>query len=1170
MGIRGVGTMGMGTGEGSRRRGVGEERCDLLAERIASRAPECAGLAAAVGGELWMRYWKSTKGWGSITAMVSRRSVSCLVVIFLVFYALLTLSAGVARAEAPKLVSYGKFASELPFGIAVDQSSGNVYVAGLLSSNINEYDASGKQIMPPSPFGSGSGFYSGTAVNPTNGDLYVVDAEGQAIDTYEPSTGALLGSPFPVPGCGNGLGGGFTWVQIATDSAGNVYLPCAPENGVRVYNPSGTLLRTLSGSGANALSKPTGVAVGASGNVWVADDGDNRIVELEPSGAPVEVNGKPVKIPSQGVQALALDTHEDVFALVDNSADSCGSLRSPCDHVVEYSSVGTKLADVGAGELELELDFEGYGAFNMLVVNESSGLVYVTDEGEEGHPGAVWMFGPPTEPKIESELAVEVGTSEAKLGAEVNPGGIDAAYRFEYLTAAAYAADGESFSGPDAATSVPFPEGDAGTGLQPRTVWASASELQPGTTYHYRVVVTSELGTVERAGETFTTKTAAQAGCPNEQLRTGFSANLPDCRAYEVVTSPNNASAQPDRGESLLGNFAANDGNGLAYEAFDILPGSQSAGQTYLATRGASGWSSENEMPAENYYGYECPGSGSPVYSPDLSKVILLLGHNQVEGEEGNITGSCGGPEPEVVSGEPKGVENLFVRDTPDGAYQLVDVTPLGVTPTSAHFVGASADLSHVVFEERAKLTANALNDVENLYEWSEGTVRLVTVLPEGTPVAGSFAGISPEGSDIFFTAGGDLYARVTGAGTVQIDASQAGGSGGGGEFADARADGARVLFTDNASAGLTSDTVAGSGTNLYEYDLQSGKLTDLTPAAMAEVLGVSGTSEDSSYVFFAADGALTGTEANEHGEMAQSGQPNLYLRHGGTTTFIATLSGPGPDGCVWEGGCGRVSPSGGFFAFDSTKSLTGYDNTDAVTGESDPEIYLYNTAMNSLVCASCNPSRESPVGGVKMQSAEGFNDNSRRNLSEDGRVFFETPEALLPSDSNGQTDVYEYEPDGVGSCGETGGCLFLVSTGTGSHPTRFIDASANGDDVFLLDEQALVPRSNPQEARTIYDARVDGGFPEPSVSPPCITADSCRSAPVPQPSSFGAPSSQTFSGAGNSAPSPPTVKTAVKSKKCKKGFVKKKGKCVKSKGEKKKGKKSTARKASSDRRVKS
>jgi hypothetical protein len=755
--------------------------------------------------------------------------------------------------------------------------------------------------------------------------------------------------------------------------------------------------------------------------------------------------------------------------------------------------------------------------------------VYVTDGGDN----LVWNFGPPTAPTIESELTVQVSSSAATMGVRVDPGGLDASYRFEYGTTAAYG------------QTAPFPEGDTGTGLQARTVWAGAFGLRPDTTYHYRVTVSNELGTVVGADQTFTT--TAQAGCPNELMRTGFSANLPDCRAYELVTPP----TRNRRSEGHYGNFASSDGNRFAYVSLDILPGSQSAGNSYLATRGPNGWSTENEIPPQSgYNGVFCPQSGAfiPAYSADLSRGILMDGGFQVSGEPTpGSDGGCSGPGQELASGEPKEVENLFVRDAVDHTYQLIDVTPPGITPENATFRGASSDLSHVVFSDGARLTADAPHNANDLYEWSGGIVRLVTYLPDGTPVAGSLAGgahaVSSDGSHVFFTAGGKLYVRLSGEHTVQVDQVRGGsGPGGGGSFQNASADGSRVFFTDDASAGLTSDTVPGSGANLYRYDLPSGKLTDLTPGSAAQVEGVSGLSEDGSYVYFAAAGVLSGAQANGHGATAQSGQPNLYLSHGATITFIATVSGG--DTCR-VGSCLRMSSSDGlFFVFDSRSSLTGYDNTDTAGGFPDPEIFLYSARANSLVCVSCMPSGERPGGYPSVEGPPGGaemeerGNASPRYLSDGGQVIFETPDALLPSDTNGQMDVYEYET----------GQLHLISTGTSSQESEFIEASPNGRDIFLRTYQKLVLQATQEEVRMIYDARVNGGFLAPASPPPCITADSCRLAPSPQPAIFGAPASSTFSGEGNVTPSEGNSKLKARSKsaRCRRGFVKKRGKCVK------------------------
>lgn len=1091
-------------------------------------------------------------------------------IILCALFAVLALSTAAAQAEAPTLTFYGTFASEGP-GVAVDQSSGDVFTAGLENfengkftglGHIKKFDGEGNLITSFGP----ELLYASAAVNPANGDLYVLEAASSVIDTYDPSTGNLISS-FAVASSGNFFGA-FTIVQIAADSLGNVYVPVVPENEVLEYSPSGTLLNTFKGSGQGALKEPSGVVVDSSGDLWVADNGNDRIQQLSPTDTPIG------EIKSEGVSSVALDRHGNVFALVTNSTDSCGSLEAPCVHLVEYSSAGTQLADVGAGDFSRS---GGAGAYHpslsMLAVNESDDRVYVTDDEND----TVWMFGSPTAPEVTKELAAEVGTTEAKLGALIKAGGT-ASYRFEYDTREY--TEGEGPHG----LSTSFPEGTA-VGVKAHTVWASASGLAPGATYHYRVVATNEVGTAVGADQTFTTETAEQASCPNGQLRVGFSAALPDCRAYELVTPPNSGSAQPDTeaaggpfgeeiiitpGGGVFGNFGARNGERLAYRTAEVLPGAGSSGYDYVATRGMSGWFSEDLIPLQSYDGDRCSAepSGNVVreYSSELTDAVVRVGAGENWGESRETAG-CGAQGLEVVAGEPLGVENLLLRDNTTGTYRLIDVPPVGVTPMNAHFHGGSADLGHVVFSENARLTANAPAGVEDLYEWDEGVIRLVTILPNGAPVVGALAQdpgsvssrssvISAEGARVFFTAGGNLYVRINGEETVQLDQPRGGsGAGGDGSFQAASANGTQALFTDEASAGLTSDTEAGSGTNLYRY--ADGRLTDLTPAAHAQVLRVLGISEDGSYVYFAADGVLSGSQANDRGETAQAGRPNIYLWDGGSTTFIASLLNPEDQALQ---GAVRVSPNGSFLAFSSTLSLTGYDNG------SGSEIFLYSVASDRLVCVSCNPSGEpATAGGAALIGLNGsvvsgsVGEGTPHSLTNSGQVFFDTQEALLPRDTNGQADVYEYE----------NGQLSLISSGTGSARSALIDVSENGSDVFFLSRQSLVPQDSGTEALVIYDARVNGGFAAISSPPACTTADACRTPVSPQPSLYGAPSSQTFSGAGNLAPAVPAPagKPRPKASKCKKGFVKKQGKCIKSKAKKKKATKATAKGASNDRR---
>jgi hypothetical protein len=91
--------------------------------------------------------------------------------------------------------------------------------------------------------------------------------------------------------------------------------------------------------------------------------------------------------------------------------------------------------------------------------------------------------------------------------------------------------------------------------------------------------------------------------------------------------------------------------------------------------------------------------------------------------------------------------------------------------------------------------------------------------------------------------------------------------------------------------------------------------------------------------------------------------------------------------------------------------------------------------------------------------------------LSDDGQVFFSTVEALVPEDANGVSDTYEYD----GASGE----LTLLSTGKGKDPAMFADASASGDDVFVLTRQQLAS-SDSDDLVDLYDVRVGPGSPRP------------------------------------------------------------------------------------------
>jgi hypothetical protein len=402
-------------------------------------------------------------------------------------------------------------------------------------------------------------------------------------------------------------------------------------------------------------------------------------------------------------------------------------------------------------------------------------------------------------------------------------------------------------------------------------------------------------------------------------------------------------------------------------------------------------------------------------------------------------------------------------------------------------------------------------------------------------------------------------------------------------QYQGASVDGSRVFFTSKAE--LTEDAYTGpQGSNaadLYEYDIQSGKLTDLTvddEAATdgAAVQGVVQISEDASYLYFVAKGVLSG--ANAQHRSPTGGAENLYVSHEDRISLIATLGGG--DGEVWEPGSesnlASVSPNGQWLSFLSKESLTGYDNEQAHEGECKgetgfanqsetgpcQEAYLYDAGSGagsgSLVCASCNRTGARPVGPANLGEPRGGQNLYRpRVVTNDGRLFFASYDALVPHSSDGRQNVYEYEH----------GQIYPISDVAGGFESFLLDTSASGGDVYFATSDQLLPEDTSNNV-VVYDARIDGGFPVAVAAPPCTTAEACRVATAPAPSIYGPPPSATFSGPGNLvAPAPAIVPVKKKTvPKCKKGFAKnKKGKCVKTK---RKTKSKKAKKATNDRRA--
>jgi hypothetical protein len=709
----------------------------------------------------------------------------------------------------------------------------------------------------------------------------------------------------------------------------------------------------------------------------------------------------------------------------------------------------------------------------------------------------------------------------------------------------------------------------------------------------------------------------AQALCPNEQSRAEqpYGLRLPDCRAYEMV-SPLEKDDYDATSAVYDATRASLSGEALTWESegsFADAEGHQFLNQ-YIARRGADGWSAQSITPPYiAYYTLLNDPYGTLTFTPELSEGIAetdvpLTGEALPEYENLYLADldSTSTSYQLTTNGKPYGVaRNQIAFDPPEVAGASTNLSHVVYTERSP---GGEAYVSEWV---NGKLSLTSVTPEGEPMDSAEAGGGRQPGLYAAIGHNDSWRSVSADGSRVFFTAPDrnffetsdrQLYVREDGASTIEVSKSQRTPEDPAGpqsaRFQGASVDGSRVFFTSCAK--LTDDATAsagpagssacfpgepGAGDDLYEYDLENGVLSDLAVDKLtaekrgdllgAAVLGVADISEDGSYVYFVAEGTLTTGKNTEGGEPV-SGEPNLYLAHledgSWTTKFIATLVPPtkylghaqgqeGGDSNDWSSSPAlntvRETPDGTHLAFLSTKSLTGYDNADANTGEPDTEIFSYDAITERLTCMSCNPSGAQPIGSSDWEAIQEFpyalQGYTPRNYSENGgRLFFNSDDALVPQDSNGRQDVYEWEQDGEGSCDQASGCIYPISDVAGNYESFFLDASPSGNDVFFATEDQLVP-SDTDFHIDVYDARVDGGFPVSTEPPPCDNGDSCKGPVSPQPSVFGAPASATFSGAGNLTPVPTSkavVKFTTKSK-CKKDFTRKHGKCVRKKASK-------------------
>ncbi len=229
----------------------------------------------------------------------------------------------------------------LPVGVAVD-SSGNVYIVDWFNHRVRKVDSSGNITT-----------FAGSGTFPHNAGF---GGDGGS------ATSSLLSSPR----------------GVAVDGSGNVYIADRTNNRVRKVDSSGTIT-TFAGTGTSGfggdggsatssmLALPVGVAVDGSGNVYIADQGNNRIRKVDSSGTISTILAAPAIDTPQGV---AVDGSGNVYV-------------AEFSRVLKMDALTNEVSTLAAGSFGIGLDgvpaASSYLAFPRGVAADGSGNVYISD-----------------------------------------------------------------------------------------------------------------------------------------------------------------------------------------------------------------------------------------------------------------------------------------------------------------------------------------------------------------------------------------------------------------------------------------------------------------------------------------------------------------------------------------------------------------------------------------------------------------------------------------------------------------------------------------------------------------------------------------------------------------------------------------------------------------------
>lgn len=1036
--------------------------------------------------------------------------------------ALVLLALAASAQAATSYRNVGSFGtgtiSKEPFGLAVDSESGHVLVNGptefeATTGSVLVFDSSTSAAVI-AEFGAGElAVPFSIAVDTADGAVYVADSSNQILrftsDGNEPPTYSLDNTyEGPEFGTDPGQVGDFHSQMAIDPSNGDLLVADRGNQRISRYHADGSFVSSFDGADApeGPFARLADIAVAPDGDVYSLESSTDffgqvaapsRIQRFSASGEALEPIGVGV---ADSAVSIAFDpTRQNLVAVSQPGAFSADPLQLIVFHEGELTERVAYPAET-AHTAGMDLAFNG-----------STGRLYSTVglilNGGFGGQESVQVFDPVVVAELTIAAPDQIAATSARFSGTVDPSGKPTSYQFEYSSD-----DGATWSSTAAA--------DAGEGEVPVPVEATAEGLSPNTTYRVRleahngeagvisgvqafttsvappgtvtgatVQVTSDRATLRGSVNPFGLQASyhfefgptasyggrvplgheAVAGQGRKPLQveqfvdglqpdtvyhyrlvaensagTSFgedrtfttSAANAGKRSFELVSETEKGGSEVDP----LWAHAAPDGEWITFQTRTAIPGGISSAAPwfprYIAQRGSTSWGVDGLDPPE------IPNGATSNFwysvfsiSEDGTKAVVVS--------------------PKALApGAGEGDSNLYLKDTASGTYQLIGTSAgegfwfqsrTSDGSGSLTVLGGTPDFSKVVFKSEGFefLPGVAANSI---YEWSDAGLRVVA--ENSFTAATNFDRephfVSEDGSTIFYwREASEIWAEVEGE-DIHVSAENEATTAE--EFVGASADG-RYVFTQ------------GNLNFLYRFDLETRELTTIADNLQQQSALL--VSRDGGYVYYV------------------NSSNTIAVWHDGEIDEVASTGGVPTQHY-------RASPSGRYFFFSSTVSPTGFES------EGFEEFYRYDAVTEELVCASCRTDGAPPTGSASVGEGGALFENwIARSVLDNGEVFFDTPDPLLPADVNSSRDVYAFD----------GSQLTLISAGTGRGASQFADASEDGRDVFFTTQDQLVAKDT-DRATDMYDARLGGGLAGQnpgSPQPPC-EGEGCRGPAPPAP----------------------------------------------------------------------